>query len=195
LIYEPSKFLKRLCSNTVNKIKSIIADLKDFRIANIQKVREIKLLEIEKQLQLAEKNNNYLLDKIKSNYVKIEQFKDTLVEVDKIIKNKIIFFTNKLNEYHELNIEKNESTVLTEYEEFKYSYLKYAKPDIPTNYLNSVNTLLVCEGIQIDLKKIKFFDDDSIEIIFRNKSKHKIFNDGLILSFLANDVVRIVKYL
>ncbi len=195
MIYEPSKFLKRLCSNTVNKIKSIIADLKDFRIANIQKVREIKLLEIEKQLQLAEKNNNYLLDKIKSNYVKIEQFKDTLVEVDKIIKNKIIFFTNKLNEYHELNIEKNESTVLTEYEEFKYSYLKYAKPDIPTNYLNSVNTLLVCEGIQIDLKKIKFFDDDSIEIIFRNKSKHKIFNDGLILSFLANDVVRIVKYL
>ncbi len=69
-------------------------------------------MDIQEQLILAEKNNNYLLDKIELNYNKIEQFKEIIIEIDKIIKNKIIFYSQKLNEYSELKLEFNQFIML-----------------------------------------------------------------------------------
>jgi hypothetical protein len=181
-----------LNTNNINKLKNVVSDLTEFRISSIESVREIKILDIQKQFKLAIKKNNYFLDNIKANYEQITKFKDILVRLDKIIKDKIAFFGKNLKNMIGSINPSVDIDIQSDLENFKNCYLSYAKPDIAPRYLFSKNTQLVGEGIRMDLKKIKFYDDDCIEINFK-KSKHKIFNDGFILSFYPNDIVRMVR--
>ena len=196
---DKKNILSSLLSNLSNKFNSIISDLNEFRILEIEKLRKIKYLDLNKQLRKSMKDkSNYITYLIQHIINIIEVFKDILINLHYLIIDKIKFFKSLNIEKFLLYNEENEELTYFEKKDlntFKDKINDYSSFHIPDKYLFNITIKMLAEIVRMDKKLIKFYDNEAFEIICKRKIKHRIYPDGMIISHYPNKDIRIVKFI